>query len=209
MNNITSLGLHKLWKRNLISWLAPKKNKRLIDVASGTGDIAEIFLSKTHNQSNVVCVDTNLNMIKIAKNRLKRKNNISWAVANAEKLPFNSNSFDYYVISFGLRNINNKSMAISEAYRILKPGGRFMCLEFSKLKNELLNKFYKKYSKLIPNFGKIIVGKSEPYKYLVKSIEDFLTQEELLKMIKKMNFENTSYRNLCGGIVAIHSGWKI
>ena len=209
VNNIASFGLHNLWKKNLISWLSPKKNKKLIDVASGTGDIAEIFLKKTRYQSKVVCIDTNKNMINISKDRLKKSNNVNWIIANAEKMPLKSNIFDYYIISFGLRNVDNKFLALKEAYRVLKPGGRFMCLEFSKLENKNLNNLYKKYSRLIPEFGKILVGKSEPYNYLIKSIDSFMTQEALLEMMKKTKFENLSYRNLSGGIVAIHSGWKI
>ena len=209
MNNVASFGLHNIWKKDLITWLAPKINKKLVDVASGTGDIAEIFLKNTNYKSEVVCIDSNKNMIKIAKNRLKKNSNINWIVANAEKIPLKNNVFDYYVISFGLRNVSNKFLALKEAYRILKPGGRFMCLEFSKIESQNFNKLYKKYSKLIPEFGKFFVGKSEPYEYLIKSIDGFMAQEELLKMMKKTKFENLSYRNLSGGIVAIHSGWKI
>ena len=209
MNNVASFGLHNIWKKDLITWLAPKINKKLVDVASGTGDIAEIFLKNTNYKSGVVCVDSNKNMIKIAKSRLKKNSNINWIVASAEKMPLKSNFFDYYIISFGLRNVSNKFLALKEAYRVLKPGGRFMCLEFSKIENENFNKLYKKYSKLIPEFGKFLVGKSEPYEYLVKSIDGFMAQEKLLEMMKKTKFENLSYRNLSGGIVAIHSGWKI
>ena len=134
---------------------------------------------------------------------------MNWFCNNAEKLPFKDNSFDYYTISFGIRNVDNINNALKEAYRVLKPGGRFLCLEFSKVKNETLNKFYKNYSKSIPKIGKFIVGKSEPYKYLINSIENFYTQEEFFKKIKTHNFENVSYKNLSGGIVAIHSAWKI
>ena len=124
-------------------------------------------------------------------------------------MPFKNNYFDYYTISFGIRNVSNINNALKEAYRVLKPGGRFLCLEFSKVKNEILNRFYKIYSKSIPQIGKLIVGKSEPYEYLVNSIEEFDSQDELFKKIKKQNFINVSYRNLSGGIVAIHSAWKV
>ena len=127
----------------------------------------------------------------------------------AEKLPVKDNAYDFYSISFGLRNTKNLNKAISEAYRVLKPGGRFLCLEFSKIQNSSLNFIYKNYSKLIPVLGKVIVGKKEPYEYLVKSIEQFVNQEELLDLMKKNKFENCSYRNLSGGIVSIHSGWKV
>ena len=126
-----------------------------------------------------------------------------------EKLPVPKNSFDFYTISFGLRNTKNLNKALMEAYRVLKPGGHFLCLEFSKIKNNLLNNVYKTYSKSIPKIGKFVVGKSEPYEYLINSIEKFYSQDELSKKIKNSNFTNISYKNLNGGIVAIHSAWKI
>ena len=124
-------------------------------------------------------------------------------------MAFNNDEFDYYTISFGIRNIGNIDNSIKEAFRVLKPGGRFLCLEFSKVKNKTLNRFYKFYSKSIPKVGKLVIGKSEPYEYLINSIEDFYSQKELLELLKKHDFRNTSYRNLIGGIVAIHSAWKI
>ena len=144
-------------------------------------------------------------------NKKKNNNNIhvKWFSSNAERLPFKSNNFDYYTISFGIRNVNNINNALKEAYRVLKPGGRFLCLEFSKVKNQTLNKFYKTYSKSLPQIGKFIVGKSEPYEYLINSIEKFYSQDEFFKKIKKHNFRNITYRNLSGGIVAIHSAWKV
>ena len=135
--------------------------------------------------------------------------NVKWFCNSAEKLPFKNNYFDYYTISFGIRNVDNINNTLKEAYRVLKPGGRFLCLEFSKVKNEILNEFYKTYSKSIPKIGKFIVGKSEPYEYLINSIKKFYSQEEFSKQIKKQNFTNVSYRNLSGGIVAIHSAWKV
>ena len=143
------------------------------------------------------------------KEKLKRYDNLNWIVSPAEKLPLPDNSYDLYTISFGLRNTRNLDKALLEAYRVLKPGGRYLCLEFSKIQNSNLNFMYKNYSKLIPSIGKLIVGKSEPYEYLIKSIEDFLNQEELIELMKKNNFKKCTYRNLSGGIVSIHSGWKI
>ena len=145
----------------------------------------------------------------VNKKKFKGNANIKWFYNSAEKLPFKDNRFDYYTISFGIRNVSNINNALKEAYRVLKPGGRFLCLEFSKVKNEILNKFYKTYSKSIPQIGKFIVGKSEPYEYLINSIEEFHSQEEFFEQIKKQNFINVSYRNLNGGIVAIHSAWKV
>ena len=133
----------------------------------------------------------------------------SSALQGLEFQSFKNNHFDYYTISFGIRHVSNINNALKEAYRVLKPGGRFLCLEFSKVKNEILNRFYKTYSKSIPQIGKFIVGKSEPYEYLINSIEKFYSQEKFIKQIKKQNFINVSYINLSGGIVAIHSAWKI
>ena len=209
MNDIMSMGAHRIWKKSLIQWLNPQKNTKLIDVASGTGDIAKLFLENVNYNSQVYCLDENAGMLDLSKKKIKNKKNIKWICANAEKLPFKKNFFDYYTISFGIRNINNINASLKEAYRVLKPGGRFMCLEFSKVNNETINRLYKIYSKTIPTIGKFIVGKSEPYKYLINSIEKFYSQEIFFEKIKKNNFSNVSYRNLSGGIVSIHSAWKI
>ena len=209
MNDLMSLGIHRLWKKNFINWLNPQKNTTLVDVASGTGDIAKLYLNKINYKGHVCCVDESKEMLNINREKLKRNINVKWFCSNAEKLPFKNNYFDYYTISFGIRNINNINNALKEAYRVLKPGGRFLCLEFSKVENEILNKLYKTYSKSIPQLGKFIVGKSEPYEYLINSIEKFYSQEKFFHQIKKQNFINVSYRNLSGGIVAIHSAWKV
>jgi len=208
MNDLMSLGIHRLWKRNFIHWLNPQKNTTLIDVASGTGDIAKLYLNKINNKGHVCCVDGNKGMLDLNKRKFKENTNVKWFCNSAEKLPFKNNYFDYYTISFGIRNVSNINNALKEAYRVLKPGGRFLCLEFSKVKNEILNKFYKTYSKSIPKIGKFIVGKSEPYEYLISSIEEFYSQKEFFELIKKQNFIKVSCRNLSGGIVAIHSAWK-
>tara|TARA_Y100000590_G_scaffold348379_1_gene399349 strand:- start:692 stop:1396 length:705 start_codon:yes stop_codon:yes gene_type:complete len=209
MNDLMSLGIHRLWKRTFINWLNPQKNTKLVDVASGTGDIANLFLKKIDFKGTVYCVDENKGMLQISKKKLGNTNRIKWYCNNAENLPFNDNEFDYYTISFGLRNIRNINDALAEAFRVLKPGGRLICLEFSKVENEVLNGFYQFYSKSIPKIGKFIVGKSEPYEYLVNSIQEFYSQKELLNLLEQNNFKNASYRNLSGGIVAIHSAWKI
>ena len=209
MNDLMSLGIHRLWKKNFINWLNPQKNTTLIDVASGTGDIAKLYLNKINYKGHVCCVDENKEMLNINKGKLKRNANVKWFCNSAEKLPFKNNLFDYYTISFGIRNIDNINNALKEAYRVLKPGGRFLCLEFSKVENKILNKLYKTYSKSIPKLGKFIVGKSEPYEYLVNSIEKFHSQESFFQQIRKQKFVNISYRNLSGGIVAIHSAWKV
>ena len=157
----------------------------------------------------VFAVDPNLKMLEIAKKKLNKFKNIEWKLGSAEKIDFEDNYFDYYSISFGLRNTNNVNNALREAYRVLKPGGRFLCLEFSKIENSNLNFLYKNYSKLIPIIGSLVVGKKEPYDYLIESINKFINQDELISYMKRCGFKNCSYRNLSGGIVAIHSGWKI
>ena len=209
MNDFMSLGIHRLWKKSLINMMSPSVSKKLVDVACGTGDIGKLFLDKTDQKSNVTSIDPNKKMIEQGKNKLSKYKNIDWITAPAERLPLTDNSFDYYTISFGLRNTKNLNRALSEAYRVLKPGGRYLCLEFSKIQNTNLNLIYKNYSKLIPIIGKFVVGEKEPYEYLVKSIEQFINQEELIELMKKHKFQKCSFRNFSNGIVSIHSGWKI
>ena len=209
MNDLMSLGVHRLWKKSLLNMMNPSHNQNLIDVACGTGDIAELFLKHVSKLSEVTCVDPNEGMISKGKNKLSKFKNINWINAPAEKIPLYDNLFDFYTISFGLRNTAKIHKAIAEAYRVLKPGGRFLCLEFSKIQNTNFEKIYKNYSKLIPSIGKLVVGEKQPYEYLVKSIENFINQEELIDVMIENNFKKCSYRNLSGGIVSIHSGWKI
>ena len=209
MNNLMSFGIHKSWKKQLIFSMKPKSYRKLIDVACETGDIAELFVKATNGRSQVHCVDPNKKMISVGKERLKKYKNVSWKISSAEKLPFKSEFFDYYVISFGLRNTKNLDKALSEAFRVLKKGGRFFCLEFSKIENEHLDFFYQNYTKLIPIIGEYIVGDKKPYEYLIKSIEEFVSQDELIYLMKKNKFDKCKYLNLNGGIVALHSAWKI
>ena len=209
MNDIMSLKIHRFWKNNMLNWLSPQKNTKLIDVASGTGDIAKLYLEKINFNGNAFCLDQNKNMINLGKKKLKKLDKIKWFKGKAEKLPFKNNIFDYYTISFGIRNVESIDKTLKEARRVLKPGGRFLCLEFSKIENNMLNKIYKSYSKIIPKVGKVILGSASPYEYLINSIENFYSQDELLEKLKKNNFYKSEYRNLSGGIVAIHSGWKI
>ena len=208
MNDFMSLGVHRLWKKQLISMMKPSLNHKLIDVACGTGDIAKLFLNYVKNDTQITCVDPNKKMIQKAKEKLVKFKNLNWVIAPAEKLPILENLFDFYTISFGLRNTKDLDKTLSEAFRVLKPGGRYLCLEFSKIQNTNLDLIYKNYSKLIPVIGNIVVGKMEPYKYLIKSIENFVNQEELVSLMKDNKFKKCSYRNLSGGIVSIHSGWK-
>ncbi len=209
MNDIMSLGIHRIWKSKLMDWMNPQLNESLIDVASGTGDIAKLFSKKNNNSAQITCVEPNDEMYSAGKSNLKKFKNIEWQKAKAEKLPFKNDSYDFYTISYGIRNVSDINLSLKEALRVLKPGGRFMCLEFSKIDNKMINLLYQKYSKVIPIVGKYIAGSSKPYDYLIKSINEFYTQDELANLIKKNGFSNVEYRNLSNGISAIHSGWKI
>ena len=209
MNDFMSLGIHRIWKKDLIQMMNPSNDKKLIDVGCGTGDIASLYIKTTSNKTSILCVDPNKKMITEGKKKLNKYKKITWKVGYAEDLKVSDNSYDFYTISFGLRNTKNLNKSLAEAYRVLKKGGRFLCLEFSKIENSNLDFIYKNYSKLIPLIGKAIVGQKKPYEYLVKSIEKFINQDELIDLMKKNKFKECTYRNLSGGIVAIHSGWKI
>ena len=209
MNDIMSLGIHRIWKKNFINLLNPQKNTKLIDVASGTGDIAKLYLDRISFEGKAYCVDENIEMLKLNEKKNNQTKNIKCFCNGAEKLPFPDNYFNYYTVSFGIRNVKNINSTLKEAYRVLKTGGRFICLEFSKVENEPIKKLYKLYSSIIPEIGKVVVGKSFPYKYLTKSIESFYNQEEFANKIAEHKFEKITYKNLSFGVVAIHSGWKI
>jgi demethylmenaquinone methyltransferase / 2-methoxy-6-polyprenyl-1,4-benzoquinol methylase len=209
MNDIMSLGVHRLWKKKLISWMNPQQGSKIVDVASGTGDLAKIISKKNDNQNNIFCVEPNKGMLEVGEKKLNHLKNVKWYLSSAEKLPFKDNTFDFYTISYGIRNVTNINQCLKEALRVLKPGGRFLCLEFSKVENEIVNLFYQNYSKLIPLLGKIVIGSPEPYEYLINSIDKFYDQYELLELMENNKFSNTEFRNLSNGISAIHSGWKI
>ena len=209
MNDIMSLGVHRVWKEKFMDWMNPQPNTKLIDVASGTGDIANLFFTRSDGTGEVICVEPNKEMLSRGKIKLKKYKSVKWINSSAESIPIEGNTFDYYSISYGIRNVSDINKVLNEAFRVLKPGGRFMCLEFSKIDNEILNFLYKQYSKTIPYIGKFIVGSDKPYKYLIDSIDKFYNQKELLKLIKNNGFSNVEFRNLSNGISAIHSGWKI
>ena len=209
MNDVMSLGIHRIWKGKFIDWMNPSRDCSLIDVASGTGDIAKLFSLRNKNLSPITCIEPNEEMFKKGKKNLLNFKNINWIKSRAEILPIEDDTYDFYSISYGIRNVSDINKTLGEAYRVLKPGGRFMCLEFSKIDNELLNFLYKNYSKAIPTLGKYIAGSSKPYEYLINSIDTFYNQKQLLELITKNGFANVEYRNLSNGISAIHSGWKI
>ena len=208
MNDIMSFGIHRLWKENLIDWLQPKLNSKLIDMAAGTGDITKIYIERTKFTGHATLVDQNVEMLNESKKKVGHYKNINFLCASAELVPLEDSSFDYYIISFGIRNVTDIKKTLKEAYRLLKPGGRFMCLEFSKINNEIIDKFYSVYSNLIPHIGKFVAGDKKPYEYLIQSIRDFYNQEQLLDLMKEARFINNEYRNLTTGVAAIHSGWK-
>ena len=210
MNDFMSFGIHRLWKKDLIHWMNPGKNKTLLDVACGTGDLAKLFQDKSNNMNFTICVDPNEGMISKGKEKLKKYSNIKWIIGSAENLPVKDESCDYYSISFGLRNTKNIDKSLSEAYRVLKPGGRIMVLEFSQIPVPLGQWFYDRYSfNLIPKMGELIANDRSSYQYLVESIRKFPDQETFLGMVEATGFENAKYRNLSLGIACLHSGWKI
>ena len=205
MNDLSSLGFHRLWKQELINWIAPQSNQSLLDIAGGTGDIAKLFIKSGGLSADII--DINYNML---INGISNNKRIRYIVGNCEKLPIRNNVYDRITIAFGLRNITNRQLALDEIYRVLKPGGRFICLEFSKVKDDIARKLYDLWSfKIIPKLGKIITNNEDAYKYLVESIRMFPDQDKLLTMFIKSNFERVKYKNLSNGIVALHSGWKI
>ena len=212
MNDVMSLGVHRIWKTALIDWLSPRNGQKLLDVAGGTGDIAFRFLKRAP-KSKVTVLDMTEKMLVEGKSRAEAhefNENIDWICADAMRLPFKDHSFDAYTISFGIRNVTDIKVALTEAFRVLKPGGRLLVLEFSQIPISKLRKLYDLYSfKAIPRMGKIIAGDSDSYQYLVESIRKFPNQEEFLKLLQAAGFENTKYRNLSLGIAALHSGWKI
>ena len=207
MNDITSLGIHRRWKNDLINWLAPQSTQNLADIAGGTGDIANKFLIAGGNSAHVF--DINKEMIQIGKQKYKNIN-MDWTIASAENIPVLNNSFERATMSFGLRNITDRNKSLQEIFRILKPGGRFICLEFSHVENDLFKKFYDLWSlKIMPFMGQKISGDKEAYTYLVESIRKFPTQAEVSHMLSRVGFSRVKYRNLSNGIVALHSGWKL
>ena len=207
MNDLMSLGIHRVWKKKFLDWMHPQNNNSLIDVASGTGDIAKLYSNRINNSGEISCIEPNKEMLSVGKLNLKNLKKLN-GIKRKRKIPVDSERFDFYTISFGIRNVSNINLTLKEAFRVLKPGGRFMCLEFSKVDNEIIDFFYQNIPNLYLFLGKYVVGSSKPYDYLIKSIDSFYSQNELLDLMKKNGFSKVEYRNLSNGISAIHSGGK-
>ncbi len=216
MNDLMSAGLHRLWKDDFVSQLNPPRNDRpfrVLDVAGGTGDIAFRIATTGGAGTNVTIADISPDMVSEGQRRAETTalaGKVAFTVGNAEALAFPDKSFDAYTIAFGIRNVPDIPKALLEAYRVLKPGGRFLCLEFSHMDLEVAQKFYDAYSfTVIPAVGKVVTGDGQPYRYLVESIRTFPKQDAFAAMIEDAGFARVTWRNLTGGIVAIHSGWRI
>lgn len=212
MNDVMSAGVHRLWKEAMMDWLAPRARQKLLDVAGGTGDIAFRFLTRAPGATATV-FDMTQAMLDEGQKRAQSTalaDRLTWVQGDAMALPFADASFDVYTISFGIRNVTDIPRALGEAYRVLRPGGRLMVLEFSRVPNALLRRIYDAYSfGLIPAMGQAITGDRASYQYLVESIRRFPPQEEFAALITAAGFQRTAFRNLSLGIAALHSGWKI
>ena len=215
MNDLMSGGLHRLWKDAVIDWMAPsaKGAFQLLDVAGGTGDIAFRFAARTETSATATVLDINPGMLAVGEKRAAQKGleeRVSFVDGNAETLPFSDRQFDAYTVAFGIRNVPDIPKALKEAFRVLKPGGRFLCLEFSRVDVPMLDTIYDTYSfRAIPAMGRLVAGDADSYRYLVESIRMFPDQETFRTMIADAGFRRVSYRNLTGGIAAIHSGWRL
>lgn len=212
MNDLMSGGIHRLWKNFMVGQICPRHNLDILDVAGGTGDIS--FRMHDHfPDAQLTLCDINPEMLEVGKQRAAKKgikHRINWVCGDACRLPFEDRSQDVYTIAFGLRNVTDTQGAINDAYRVLKPGGQYLCLEFSTISLPYLRDLYEEYSfKIIPKIGNWVTGDEDAYKYLVESIARFPSQEKLETMMKSAGFEQVSYINLAGGIAALHIGWKI
>ncbi|SFI09435.1 bifunctional demethylmenaquinone methyltransferase/2-methoxy-6-polyprenyl-1,4-benzoquinol methylase UbiE [Albimonas pacifica] len=213
MNDLMSGGVHRLWKDALIDWMAPRPGMKLLDVAGGTGDISFRFLKRLKGDGHATVCDLTADMLEEGRRRADAQGfaeQLDWVVGDAMALPFPDRSFDAFTIAFGIRNVTRPQEALNEAYRVLKPGGRLLCLEFSQMTDAMLQKAYDAYSfSVIPAMGKAVTGDRDSYQYLVESIRRFPDQDTFLEMVKAAGFSRASYRNYTMGVAAIHSGWRI
>lgn len=212
MNDLMSMGIHRLWKRFTIDCSGARAGHKVLDLAGGTGDLTARFSRIVGASGQVVLADINNAMLKVGRDKLRDKGivgNVEYVQANAEALPFPDNYFDIITIAFGLRNVTDKDKALASMYRVLKPGGRLLVLEFSKPTNELLSKVYDSYSfNILPKIGQLVANDADSYQYLAESIRMHPDQDTLKGMMDNAGFEQTSYHNLTGGIVALHRGYK-
>jgi demethylmenaquinone methyltransferase / 2-methoxy-6-polyprenyl-1,4-benzoquinol methylase len=213
MNDLMSAGIHRVWKDAMMDWLAPRPHQRLLDVAGGTGDIAFRFLRRAGDEASAVVLDMTESMLAEGRRRAEAEalaDRLEWVVGDAMALPFADASFDVYTISFGIRNVTRVKDALAEAFRVLRPGGRLMVLEFSQVTSAPLQRLYDLYSfNVIPAMGQVVAGERDSYQYLVESIRRFPDQETFAEMIGRAGFEQVKYRNLSMGVAALHSGWKL
>lgn len=211
MNDLMSGGVHRLWKASLIDQLRPRADTHLLDVAGGTGDIAARY--RDAGGGRVTVCDINQSMVEVGRDRAIDRNQpagIDWLVGDAEALPLPDNSVDAYTIAFGLRNVTHIDTALAEAHRVLRPGGRFLCLEFSQVVSPILAELYDRFSfGVLPTLGGLVANDADSYRYLVESIRRFPPQAELSSRMETAGFERVSYRNLTRGVAAIHAGWRI
>ncbi|MBX3573396.1 MAG: bifunctional demethylmenaquinone methyltransferase/2-methoxy-6-polyprenyl-1,4-benzoquinol methylase UbiE [Mesorhizobium sp.] len=215
MNDLMSAGMHRVWKDAMVTWLNPPKRGdwRSLDVAGGTGDIAFRIVEASQRNAHVTVLDINGSMLSVGRERAEKRGiagNVDFVEANAEELPFSDDTFDAYTIAFGIRNVPRIEVALAEAARVLKPGGRFLCLEFSEVDMPLLDRVYDAWSfNAIPRIGQVVTGDGEPYRYLVESIRKFPNQRDFAAMITAAGLSRATWRDFSGGIAALHSAWKI
>ncbi len=215
MNDLMSGGLHRVWKDAMVAWLNPPKQREfnVLDVAGGTGDIAFRIVEASGRNAHATVLDINGSMLGVGRERAVKRGldaNCEFVEANAEDLPFEDETFDAYTIAFGIRNVPDIDRALREAYRVLKPGGRFLCLEFSEVNMPLLDRLYETWSfRVIPEVGRVVTGDAEPYRYLVESIRKFPAPRAFADMIGAAGFDRVTWRDYTGGVVALHSGWKL
>jgi demethylmenaquinone methyltransferase/2-methoxy-6-polyprenyl-1,4-benzoquinol methylase len=213
MNDLMSAGVHRLWKEAMLDWLAPRPGVRLLDVAGGTGDIALRLLDRVGGEAAVTLLDINYSMLSVGRDKALDRgllDQVEWVNGDAERLPFPDRSFDAYTIAFGIRNVTHIDRVLAEAYRVLRPGGRFLCLEFSRVVLPVLERAYEAYSfTVLPLLGRFVAGDADSYRYLAESIRRFPDQEAFARLIAGAGFGQVRHRNLSGGIAAIHSGWRL